>query len=91
MIIYFCSGSNLLPWPIGSAWNVFMDKMNLCRRNIMVLFYGSVDARLCLRGDNVVSMFMEANSFRYGDEYYGSVVVRLRLRDETLIFILLLI
>ena len=57
----------------------------------MVLFYGSVDARLRLREDNVVSKLMEANSFRYGDEYYGSVVVRLRLRDETLIFILLLI
>ena len=52
--------------PIGSTWNVFMDKMNLCRRNIIEVFYGNVDARLCLREDNVVSMLMEANSFRYG-------------------------
>ena len=65
VIDFFCSGSNLLPWPLGSTWNVFMDKMNLCRRNIMVLFYGSVDERLRLSVDNVVSMLMEANSFRY--------------------------
>ena len=31
----------------------------------MVLFYGSVDERLRLSVDNVVSMLMEANSFRY--------------------------
>ena len=65
-----------------------MDKMNLYRRNIMVLFYGSVDARLRLREDNVVSKLMEANSFRYGDEYYGSVVVRLRLREDLHKFLL---
>ena len=62
----FCSGSNLLPWPLGFTWNVFLNKIDLCRISIMEVFYGNVDARLCLRDDNVVSMLMEANSFRYG-------------------------
>ena len=51
--------------PIGFTRNVFLNKIDLCRRSINELFCGSVDARLCLSGDNVVSMLMEANSFRY--------------------------
>ena len=45
---------------------MFLNNMILCQRSIKEVFYGNVDARLCLREDNVVSMLMEANSFRYG-------------------------
>ena len=62
--------------PIGFTWNVFIGKKILNQKRIKEVFYGRVVVRLRLRGDNVVSRLMEANSFRYGGElelrlFYG--------------------